>query len=65
MIAFLAAGDAALKAADAAREYGLSRLGGNAPESIMAESGERLVWRQDELRLLPAVPRPGRFSTPR
>jgi acylpyruvate hydrolase len=55
MLAFLAAGDAALAAARAALEFAQSHTGSSAP------GGSPLAWKRDRLRLLPAVPRPGKI----
>jgi acylpyruvate hydrolase len=59
MIAFLAAGDEALAAARAAEES-IEATSGEA-HSAVSPDGRRLVWRRDELKLLPAVPRPGKI----
>jgi acylpyruvate hydrolase len=55
MIAFLEAGEPAIAAARAALEYAKANPGKRAPD------GRRLVWSREELRLLPAVPRPGKI----
>lgn len=55
MIPFLEAGEPALAAARAALEYAKANPGKTAPD------GRRLVWPRAELRLLPAVPRPGKI----
>ncbi len=61
MIGFLAAGDPALAAARAALAYAASVCDLTAPEKALGADGRRLAWRRDELRLLPAVPRPGKI----
>ena len=55
MLAFLEAGDAALASARSALEYARANPGAKAPD------GRTLVWPRGELRLLPAVPRPGKI----
>jgi 2-keto-4-pentenoate hydratase/2-oxohepta-3-ene-1,7-dioic acid hydratase in catechol pathway len=61
MIGFLAAGDGALATARAAFDHASSRLDANAPEKARTPDGRRLAWWRKELRLLPAVPRPGKI----
>ena len=55
MLAFLEAGAPALAAARAALEFARANPGKLAP------GGHPLAWRRDELRFLPAVPRPGKI----
>lgn len=55
MLSFLAAGDAALAAARSALDYAL----GN-PRAT-SRDGTALTWNRSDLRLLPAVPRPGKI----
>jgi 2-keto-4-pentenoate hydratase/2-oxohepta-3-ene-1,7-dioic acid hydratase in catechol pathway len=61
MIAFLAAGEAALTAARAALDHARSVVDGSAVEKARAPDGRRLAWRRQEVRLLGAVPRPGKI----
>jgi len=55
MLAFLETGDSALAAARSALEFARANPAAKAPD------GRRLVWPRAELRLLPAVPRPGKI----
>ena len=55
MLAFLEAGDPAMVAARAALEYARHHRDASAPD------GMPLAWKRDRLRLLPAVPRPGKI----
>ena len=55
MVAFLTAGEPALAAARAAVEHA-QRSGASA-----THDGSPLLWKRDRLRLLPAVPRPGKI----
>lgn len=55
MLAFLEAGDAALAAARSALDYALGNRRGTSP------SGAPLIHPRERLRLLPAVPRPGKI----
>jgi acylpyruvate hydrolase len=61
MIGFLAAGEGALAAARAALGYATTKVDAKAPEKLRASDGRRLAWRRTELKLLPAVPRPGKI----
>lgn len=61
MLTFLAAGDLAMQQARAALAHAGAGLDESAPERATAPDGRRLVWRREELRLLPAVPRPGKI----
>ena len=61
MIAFLAAGEAALTAARAALDHARSVVDGSAVEKARAPDGRRLARRRQEVRLLGAVPRPGKI----
>lgn len=58
MISFLAAGDKALTAAKSAQD---SVETADDPEAILGANGQRLLWRRDEVKFLPAVPRPGKI----
>ena len=55
MVAFLTAGDAAHAAALSAIDYTQANLGSKTAD------GSPLVWKREHLRLLPAVPRPGKI----
>src|SRR5512141_2965558 len=55
MLAFLESGAPALAAARAALEFARTKPGLAAPD------GRPLVWRREQLTLLPAVPRPGKI----
>lgn len=55
MVAFLTAGDAAHAAALSAIDYAQANPGSKAAD------GSPLVWKREHLRLLPAVPRPGKI----
>jgi acylpyruvate hydrolase len=61
MMGFVSGGDAALTAARAAFDYARSHVDAGAPQNARAPDGRRLAWRRDELKLLPAVPRPGKI----
>ena len=61
MIAFLAAGEAALTATRAALDHARSVVDGSAMEKARAPDGRRLAWRRQEVRLSGAVPRPGKI----
>lgn len=61
MIGLLASGDAGLASARAALDYARARIDLDAPEKASAPDGRRLGWRRQDLRLLPAVPRPGKI----
>jgi acylpyruvate hydrolase len=61
MISFLAAGEDALAAARAAFDHARAELEAGAPDQARAPDGRRLAWRRQELKLLPAVPRPGKI----
>ena len=61
MIGFIAAGDSALAAARAALDHARSIIDVSAPEKARAPGDRRLAWRREELKLLPAVPRPGKI----
>ena len=61
MIGFLAAGEPALAAARAALDHAASVVDLKAPDKARGADGRRLAWRREELRLLPAVPRPGKI----
>jgi acylpyruvate hydrolase len=61
MIGLLAAGSDGLGAARAALDYASSLVDLKRPEEARTQDGRRLAWRRSELRLLPAVPRPGKI----
>ena len=61
MISFIANGDEALDAAKAAHDSVVSSMKSEDAESARGTDGRRLLWRRDEVRLLPAVPRPGKI----
>ncbi len=61
MIPFLSAGEKGLAAAQATLAHARSIVDVSAPEKARAPDGRRLAWRAEELRFLPAVPRPGKI----
>jgi len=61
MIGFLAAGEPAFAAARAALDHAASVVDIKAPDKARGADGRRLAWRREELKLLPAVPRPGKI----
>lgn len=61
MIALLTAGEEALAGARAAFEFGAAKVDAEGVEGARAPDGRRLAWSRREVRLLPAVPRPGKI----
>jgi 2-keto-4-pentenoate hydratase/2-oxohepta-3-ene-1,7-dioic acid hydratase in catechol pathway len=61
MIELLAAGEGALTAARAALDHARSAIDPNTVDRATAPDGRPLAWKRQELRLLGAVPRPGKI----
>lgn len=61
MIALLEAGDQGMALARAALDHAASIVDQAAPERALGTNGRRLAWARRDLRLLPAVPRPGKI----
>ncbi|MGB6539012.1 MAG: fumarylacetoacetate hydrolase family protein [Xanthobacteraceae bacterium] len=61
MLQFLAAGEPAMAAARAAFDHAAATVGGRAPDATAAPNGRRLAWNRKDVKLLPAVPRPGKI----
>jgi acylpyruvate hydrolase len=61
MIGLLAGGHEALAAAQAALDYARSNGDAKAPEKARTPDGRRLAWARRDLKLLGAVPRPGKI----
>ncbi|MGH8430168.1 MAG: fumarylacetoacetate hydrolase family protein [Solimonas sp.] len=61
MLEFLTVGEAALTSADAALAHARTVLGDRPPATVPATDWGRLAWPREKLRLLPAVPRPGKI----
>ncbi len=61
MIQFLSEGQSALDSARAGLDFALSKASSDNPTSARLPDGQRLAWRRDEVKLMPAVPRPGKI----
>ncbi len=61
MIQFLSEGERALDSARAGLDFALSKASSDNPASARLPNGQRLAWPRDELKLMPAVPRPGKI----